>query len=194
MDLGFWSRGGQLIGRHPNLTPRAGFVDVPEHTARLSVLAEASAPQVWLLSVDGRREECAWDSGDWPTCEAGVRVLAVAEYSDGRVLTRTFCVDHGQTWAEGLTLHAAVHDMRYREDVPAPPEPGHVTRSHAINPGAVGHNTVLLLDGRRLRVQRYIHKTTGELHVWAHEQFTAGGEGPEEHIDLGKPEHLYVID
>jgi hypothetical protein len=120
MEIRFWSDDGQPAGLtgHRPLIPREGFIDVPEGTNRITVTG-GTGPQVWLLSLDGRREECAWNSGDWPECEAEVRVLVVAEYSDGRILTRTFCPDHGQEWAEGLTLHAAVHDMRYREDVPS---------------------------------------------------------------------------
>jgi hypothetical protein len=189
MDIRFWSDDSHpdgLIGTR-TIIPREGPVDVPEGTHRITLTATVGDPQVWLLSVDGRREECAWDSGDWPVCPNGVRVLVVAEYSDGRVLTRTFCPDHGQTWAEGLTLHVAVHDMRYREDVPEVP-----SRTHPIHPGAVGYGTVLIHDGRKLRVVRYTHHTDGSLTVWAHEQFTSGGEGPQERIHLGKPEHLYV--
>lgn len=124
MDIRFWSDDGQpagLVGIHP-ISPRAGFVDVPEGTSRITLTFDSTVPQVWLLSVDGRREYCAHDDGaPARPCTAPARVLVVAEYSDGRVLTRMFCVDHGQDWAEevfGRTVEVAVHDMRYREDVP----------------------------------------------------------------------------
>jgi hypothetical protein len=186
MELVWFGTDGRVIDRRL-ISPRAGFMEVPGPAHRVTLTTGAGGqPQVWLLSVDGRREECAWDSGARPTCPAPVTVVVVAEYADGRLLDRRFCGPHADRWAEGLTGHPTIHDLR------VPPEPGQVTTVIAIPRGAVGHNTILILGGRRLRVQRYIHKTNGDLHVWVHEQFTAGGEGPEEHLDLGQVEHLYV--
>jgi hypothetical protein len=188
MEIGFWTAGGNLIGGRRPLIPREGFVDVPEHTNRITVSTDPTVPQVWLLSVDGRREECAWDSGDWPVCPNGVRVLVVAEYSDGRILTRTFCPDHGQRWAEGLTLHVAVHDMRYREDVTSPAPSG----ARPIAPGALGHGQVVLYRGVPYRVVKATHRTDGSIRMKGCEQFSTG-EGEPEWIELGKPNRLFVI-
>jgi hypothetical protein len=186
MEIVFWDRTGRVIDRRL-ISPAAGFVEVPGPAHRLTLTPGAGGqPQVWLLSVDGAREECAWDSGDWPVCDQPVRVQVIAE-NDGRVLTRTFCGDHGQVWVEGLTAQPTVHDLREVADIPEVP-----SRVRAIPPGAVGYGTVLILDGLAYRVVKYIHKTDGSLSVRAHEQFTGGGEGPAEWHHLGRRARLFI--
>jgi hypothetical protein len=119
MEVSFWTRRGDVIERKP-FTPAAGFVKAPDGTDRVTVYTDPTSPQVWLLSVDGRREYCAWtEAAAWDHDHDGVRVLVVAEYSDGRVMARTFCAEHAQQWAEELTPHFAIHDMRYPTDIPS---------------------------------------------------------------------------
>jgi hypothetical protein len=118
VDIGLYDGGGMPL-RERSWTPRDGVVIVPAGTAQLALrLYDPGEQLTWLLSVNGRRETCDYDIGDWQACLREVRVLLVAEIS-GRVLQRLLCGPHAQQLVAGMGVRSGVlHDLRRPEDIP----------------------------------------------------------------------------